>query len=436
MNASAPGAAIAVENIVKRYGDFEAVKGVTFEVGDELGFEEFQRRLYDLGYHRTDVVAAAGEYAVRGGIVDVWAATAETPARIEFFGDEVESIRSFELASQRSTERLERLTIVAWSELARSEETRDRVLAGIAGTPATISAARAYLASGADIPEAWLPLAYDERATLLDHLDPAALVVLEEPALLATIERGLEDERSRSEHVLLAGVESGELSVDEDAVGEALLAEIEAPHPSLATLAPALAERRALVVPGAIEAEAGPWVPHALESFVLETQPAEHFNRQITMFLDQVKAWVASGETVALVASGASRLAEMLRAADLTVERSATLLHLRESGTASFVGSGPGMTRGGVVFVDQGSIEAGFAIPEICCLVCRQRIQLQLGAVYVTRGSMIKSAEYVQQGTLARSRLPHDRQHLPAPHLKRQILKEHKVRFAGPENLL
>jgi hypothetical protein len=49
---------------------------------------------------------------------------------------------------------------------------------------------------------------------------------------------------------------------------------------------------------------------------------------------------------------------------------------------------------------------------------------------------MIKSAEDVQQGTLTGSRLAHNREHLASLHLKRQILKEHQVRFAGPENLL
>jgi transcription-repair coupling factor (superfamily II helicase) len=332
---------------------------------DEFGFDALQERLYELGYHRQDVVSAAGEYAVRGGIVDLWAATADTPARIEFFGDEIESLRSFELSSQRSTETLQRLEIAPWSELPRDESLRQKILAAISGTSATISAARAYIASGADIPEAWLSLAYDRRETLLDYLDENAVVVLEEPAMLATIERGLVEELSREENVLLAAVESGELTVDEDAVGEALLADVEAPHPNLEHLAPTLAARRTLLVPGAIEGDETRWAPRSLESFVLETRPVEHFNRQITMFLDQVKTWVAAGETVALVASGASRLAEMLRAADLSVERSATMLHLRESGAASFVGSAPGMTRGGVVFVDQGNIEAGFAIPGL-----------------------------------------------------------------------
>ncbi len=337
----------------------------TLTQGDEPGFDDLQARLFDLGYHRTDVVSAAGEFAVRGGILDVWSATADAPSRLDFFGDQIESLRSFDLASQRSTGDLATLQIVPWGEIPRDERYRKRITERITGTPATISAARAHLAGGAELPQAWLSLAFDERETLLDYLSPEGIVVLEEPAMLATIERGLEDERSREEHVLLAAVESGELSVDEDAVGEALLADIEAPHPTLASLRETFGLRRTLVMPGAIEGESGTWVPRIVDSFVLETRPVEHFNRQITMFLDQVRTWVDAGETVALVASGASRLVEMLRAADFTVERTAAMLHLRETGAASFVGSAPGLTRGGVVFVDQGSIEAGFAIPGL-----------------------------------------------------------------------
>ncbi|MBC5820579.1 MAG: transcription-repair coupling factor, partial [Candidatus Eremiobacteraeota bacterium] len=335
------------------------------KLGDEAGFETLQRRLFEVGYHRVDVVSAAGQYAVRGGLIDVWAASAGAPARVEFFGDGIESIRSFDLATQRSTESLETLDVVPWSELPRDEALRAGVASRITGTPATLSAARSYIAGGADLPEAWLSLAYEQRETLLDYLPGDNLVVLEEPAMLATVEHALDEERSREEHVLLAAVDSGELSVDEEAVGEALLADVTAPQPNLAALGRSLVNRRVLIMPGAIEGAATPWLPPLLDGFVLETRPVEHFNRQLTMFLEHVKAWVHNGETVALVASGASRLAEMLRAAGLDVERTATLLHLRESGAASFVGNGAGMTRGGTVFVDQGSIEAGFAIPGL-----------------------------------------------------------------------
>jgi transcription-repair coupling factor (superfamily II helicase) len=341
-------------------------------VGEDAGWEDAQRRLYRLGYRRADVVAAAGEYAVRGGILDVFPATADAPVRIEFFGDEIESIRSFDLATQRSLEvpegaaSLESVTIAPWLEIPRDDALRERVLARIQGEAGVVSAARAYVASGAQLPEAWLSLAFDERTTLLDYLSPDGLVVLEEPAMLATIERGLEDERSRETQVLLADVSSGELAVDEDAVGEALLAEVAAPYPRLTDLAAGLDSRRTLIVPGAIEGPSPAWLPRSLETFALETRPVEHFNRQVTLFLEAVKEWVAAGETVALVSSGASRLAEMLRGASLTVERSATLLHLRSTGGASYLSDSNGApSRGGVVFVDQGNIEAGFAIPGL-----------------------------------------------------------------------
>ena len=366
--ARKPLVAIAPVAALRQYvmppGTFASL---TFELrsGAGFGFEDLQERLYHLGYHRTDVVAAAGEFAVRGGIVDLWTASGLSPARVEFFGDEVESIRAFDLGTQRSTEALEALGVMPWSEIPRDERVREQVLGRLEGSPGAISAARAYIASGAEIPQAWLPLAYEERYTLLDYLDAEGLVVLEEPAMLATVERALEDERTREERVLLAALESGELSVDEDAVGEALLADVVAPHPTLGTLAAALATRRTLVVPGAIEGEPAAWMPRTLETYAVETRPAEHFNRQMAMFLETVKTRVEAGETIALVSSGASRLSEMLRGAGLHVERSATLLHLRESGAASFVGDRPGMTKGGVVFVDQGNIEAGFAIPAL-----------------------------------------------------------------------
>src|SRR5208337_4177437 len=80
---------------------FDALR-FTLRVNEDLGWEETLERLYALGYERTDVVSAVGEYAVRGGILDVFAASQEHPTRVEFFGDTVESIRPFEIASQRS----------------------------------------------------------------------------------------------------------------------------------------------------------------------------------------------------------------------------------------------------------------------------------------------------------------------------------------------
>ena len=329
--------------------------------GETADWDATLERLYRLGYARVDVVSAAGEYAVRGGILDVFAATADLPVRVEFFGDEIDAIRQFDVQSQRSNAALDELRIAPWLEILRDEPLRASVLARAHGEPNVVSALRAYLAGGADVPEPWLSLAYDERATVLDYLHAEALVVLEEPGMLETVERGLEEERSRGSAALMAGVDSGELEVRDDEVGEALLADVVAPYPRLNDYGERLAARRALTITGGIEAGDVPWLPRAMESFVLETRPAEHFNRRIELFTQQVREWVAAGDTVWLTATGASRLAEIVRGANLSVERSAPLVHLRAAGTDGVAM----MSRTGTVYVDQGSIEAGFSIPAL-----------------------------------------------------------------------
>ncbi|HEY0394236.1 MAG TPA: transcription-repair coupling factor [Candidatus Elarobacter sp.] len=333
----------------------------TLRPGEPADWEATLQRLYRLGYARVDVVSAAGEFAVRGGILDVFPATADQPVRVEFFGDDVESVRPFELQSQRSSGTFDAVTITPWLEILRDQPLRASVLARASGAANVMSALRAYLAGGADVPEPWVGLAYDDHATILDYLHDESLVVLEEPGMLDTVERGLDEERTRGAQALIAGVESGELDVRDDEVGEALLADVVAPHPRLRDYRERLAARRVLTVTGGIEAGDLAWLPRALDAFVLETRPAEHFNRRIELFTQQVRAWVAAGDTVWLVATGASRLAEIVRAANVSVERTAQFVHLRAAGTDGVAM----MSRTGTVYVDQGSLESGFSIPAL-----------------------------------------------------------------------
>jgi len=322
------------------------------ERGTSAGFEETQQRLFRFGYHRVDVVGAAGEYAVRGGLIDVFAATAERPVRIEFFGDDVDSIRPFDLQSQRSDsgEPLAQVTIAPWGEIPREAVYRERISERVTGEPGVVSAVRAYLASGAEVPEAWLSLAYDRHATIFEYLSQRALVVLQEPQMLATIDESLSEERSREQEVLLAGVESGELDVRADDVGEALLADVSAPYPSLASLREELARTTSLVISGAIEGDAAEaWVPRILERFALETRPVEHFQRRIDAFMTAVREWIGAGDTVWLTVTGASRLHEMLHGAGIDAQR----------------GMPRALLGNAAVYVDQGSIDAGFSIPGL-----------------------------------------------------------------------
>lgn len=79
--------------------------------GQEYSMDKLQRKLVQLGYRREQMVASRGEFAVRGDILDVFPSTEEVPLRCEFFGDELESIRSFDLYTQRSVADLKSLKI-------------------------------------------------------------------------------------------------------------------------------------------------------------------------------------------------------------------------------------------------------------------------------------------------------------------------------------
>ena len=219
------------------------------------------------------------------------------------------------------------------------------MLARAAGEPNAISALRAYLAPDTTSPNRGWAWQYDDHATIVDYLDPAALIVIEEPGMLETVERGLDEERGRGAAALLAGVDSGELDVRDDDVGEALLADVVAPAPRLADYARRLRERRVLTVTGGIEAGDLRWVPPAMDAFVLETRPPEHFNRRLELFATAVREWAAAGDTVWLVATGASRLAEILRGANIPVQRSAPFVHLRAAGTDGVALNAPAADR-------------------------------------------------------------------------------------------
>ena len=81
-----------------------------FKIGDEYKLEDVKQKLIDLGYVRYDLIDGRGQFSVRGGIVDI-SVTEKTGIRIEFWGDEVDSIRYFNIISQRSTENIEKTTI-------------------------------------------------------------------------------------------------------------------------------------------------------------------------------------------------------------------------------------------------------------------------------------------------------------------------------------
>ena len=92
-------------------------KRIQISSGDTVDFTKLQERLSGLGYAREVQIEGPGQFAVRGGILDIFPLTEEIPVRVELWGDEVDSIRTFDVESQRSIENLQKIEIYPAAEL-------------------------------------------------------------------------------------------------------------------------------------------------------------------------------------------------------------------------------------------------------------------------------------------------------------------------------
>lgn len=99
---------------------------ITLANDSQLDLHKTQNQLIALGYERTGQVEGSGQFAVRGGILDVFPLTSEVPVRIELWGDEIDSIRSFDVESQRSIENLDEVRIFPANEMILSPERMEK----------------------------------------------------------------------------------------------------------------------------------------------------------------------------------------------------------------------------------------------------------------------------------------------------------------------
>lgn len=153
--------------------------------GATINMDRLTTYLAANGYARSSTVRERGEFAVRGGLVDIFPPGADEPVRLDFFGDSLETVRAFDAASQRTTRQLKRFDLSAASEILLTEETITRFRTGYVKTfgPAgddplyeAISAGRMH--AGA---EHWLALFYEKTETLFDFIEEG-LVFLDHQA--------------------------------------------------------------------------------------------------------------------------------------------------------------------------------------------------------------------------------------------------------------
>src|SRR5579871_3418961 len=167
--------------------------GYSAEVGGQVEMADLERYFAINGYHRASTVSERGEFAVRGGVIDVFPPGAAEPVRLDLFGDTLEAIRGFDRETQRSTRQLRRVDLLPVSEAlldtAGVARFRKGYLAafGAAGDD-PLYAAVSEGARRAGL-EHWLPLFYAEMATLFDYLPADALIGIDHLAAAARDER-------------------------------------------------------------------------------------------------------------------------------------------------------------------------------------------------------------------------------------------------------
>ncbi|NCP17750.1 MAG: transcription-repair coupling factor [Erythrobacter sp.] len=182
--------------------------------GVQIGHESLTQLLQKQGYSRTDTVVDAGEFAVRGSIFDIFPSGLEQGLRLDFFGDELESLRLFDPNTQRTTGTLDSFLLLPASEVLLDDATIKRFRAGYRerfGANATQDPLYEAVSEGRRQAgmEHWLPLFEERLATLFDHLTDADPVVIDVGALQAFEERLSDISEYRRTRTETAGQKAG-----------------------------------------------------------------------------------------------------------------------------------------------------------------------------------------------------------------------------------
>jgi transcription-repair coupling factor (superfamily II helicase) len=286
---------------VQGLADLEPVE---LAVGDTEDLDDVVRRLAAAAYSRVDLVEKRGEFAVRGGIVDVFPPTEEHPLRVEFFGDDVDEIRSFAVADQRTLEPVQRLWAPPCRELLLTDDVRRRAKALGAEHP-ELAELTDRMAEGVAVEgmESLAPVLVDEMEMLVDLLPAASHVLLLDPERVRTRAHDLV---ATSEEFLgaswAAAAGGGEAPVD---LGAASLREIGDVRQD------ALAQGKAWwsVSPFGLDDETDEL------SRVVDVRPAEEYRGDVERAIADIRAWVADGTRVVLLSEGhgpAQRMVEVL----------------------------------------------------------------------------------------------------------------------------
>ncbi|MBX6751836.1 MAG: transcription-repair coupling factor, partial [Micromonosporaceae bacterium] len=329
---------------LKGLGDLAPVELTT---GQTIELETVVQRLTDIAYARTDLVTRRGEFAVRGGILDVFPPTEEHPLRVEFWGDEIEEIRTFAVADQRTISTVDRVWAPPCRELLLTEQVRTRA-AQLAQRHPELAEMLTKLAAGIPVEgmESLAPALLDgpdgtgSMELLLHCLPAGAMVLLCDPErirsrahdLVRTSEEFLQASWAAAAGGGQAPVDLGAAAFRSLAQVRAVAAELGQPWWSISPFGLAAVERPA---PRDDEPWRGPdedvlpeITPDASRVLTLSAQAVPLYHGETARVTDDLKRWSGDGWRVVLVFAGpgpAKRAAEVLREAGLGVRMVSTV---------------------------------------------------------------------------------------------------------------
>ncbi|WP_322920047.1 transcription-repair coupling factor [Nocardioides renjunii] len=302
------------------------IEPVELAPGDSRPLEDVVRGLADAAYSRVDMVERRGEFAVRGGIVDVFPPTEEHPLRVEFWGDDVEEIRAFSVADQRTLETVQRLWAPPCRELLLTDDVRRRA-AELGQAHPQLLELTDKMAAGIAVEgmESLAPVLVDSMELLVDLMPTDTTVLVLDPErargrahdLVAT-----SDEFLSASWAAAAG--GGTAPIDLGAASYREIADVR-----LRALGLGLAWWS--VSPFGIDtgdtddaAATGPTYPAAADAGVpsraLPSHPAEAYRGDLQQAVDDIRGWVRDGVETVVVHAGhgpAQRFVELLGENDI-----------------------------------------------------------------------------------------------------------------------
>jgi transcription-repair coupling factor (superfamily II helicase) len=340
------------------------LRPVAIRAGDEVELDSVVGRLADAAYHRVDLVERRGEFAVRGGIIDVFPPTAEHPLRLDFLGDEVEEIRTFAVADQRS---LDSAPAGLWAppcrELLLTVEVRRRAHE-LAEQHPELAEMLEKMADGHAVEgmESLAPVLVDEMELLVDLLPPDATVLVCDPERVRTRAHDLVATSQEFLHASWAAAAGGGTApIDLGGAAYRGLSDVRehtmglghawwgvSPFGLDGSAEVEVRDITGAIVRADVDVERG-----SVESRTVEVTAADTYRGDLEAAVTDIRDWLGAGRRVVLVTEGhgpGQRLVELLGEHDLAARFDDDLAQKPEPS---------------IVHVAQGSLDHGFVAAGI-----------------------------------------------------------------------